>query len=421
MSGAGLVVVGGGLAALRALEAARRTGYDGRLTLLAAEDRAPYDRPPLSKARLAPGTSLEVEPLRSAQSLRDDLGVDVRLGRAATGLDTEAHEVHLDEEVVAYESLVIATGASPRPFPGDHLDGVHHLRTVEDSSVVRRGLDAGARLVVVGAGFIGSEVASAARAHGLEVSVVDAESAPMTRSLGAEVGALVAGLHRAAGVDLRLGVGVAGLEEVGGRVGGVRLDDAAVLPADLVVLGVGVAPATGWLEDSGLLLHPRDRGIVCDRTLATSAAGVWAAGDVAHAPNALFDDDLQRAEHWTNAAEQGAAAARHGLDPGAASAWAPVPYFWSEMLGHRLQFVGTPLADEVVVVAPRGAGGEDPADVAGTMALYRRGDRLVGTLAVDGSRVVMKFRRRIANRGDFAEAVAAARELVAARGAATPG
>lgn len=407
--GAGLVVVGGGLAGLRALETARRCGYEGPLTLLAAESRAPYDRPPLSKARLRADAPAEVEPWRTVEDLRDDLGVDVRLDAAATGLDPEAREVHLDAATVPYDALVVASGAAPRPFPGDHLAGVHHLRTADDSAAVRAGLDAGARLVVVGAGFIGGEVASAARARGLEVTVLDAEPAPLTRSLGPEVGALVADLHRAAGVDLRLGVGVTGLEEADGAVSGVRLDDGDVVPADLVVLGVGVAPSTAWLEGSGLALHERDRGVLCDATLATSAPGVWAAGDVAHAPNPLFDDDLQRAEHWTNAAEQGAAAARHALHPEGAAPLEPVPYFWSDALGHRLQFVGTPRADEVeLVTAPDGR-------AEGALALYRRGDRLVGTLAVDGPRIVMAFRRRIAGRGRYAEALDAARQAVAER------
>ncbi len=405
-------MVGGGLAALRAVETARNGGHEGPLTLVCGEDRPPYDRPPLSKDVLD-GTA-EVGEYRTAAALRDDLAVDLRLGVRATSLDTGARRVGLDDGTeVGYDALVIATGALPRPFAGDELDGVRHLRDAEDAEAVRAGLDAGARTVVVGAGFIGAEVASAARARGLPVTVLEAAPTPLARSVGPEVGDLVAGLHRAAGADLRLGAGVAGLVEGEGehrgRVVGVRLEGGEVVPADLVVLGVGVAPATAWLAGSGLAQH-EDGGVLCDATLATSAPGVWAAGDVAHAPNPLLDGDLMRLEHWTNAAEQGAAAARHALDPDAAQPLAPVPYFWSFCYGRRLQMVGTARADEVVLLE---AGPDAAADArVAALALYRRGERLVGALTLDGPRVVMKFRRRIAERGSFADAVAAGRELL---------
>ncbi len=403
-TGGRLVVVGGGLAGLRAVDTARREGHAGELVLVGAEARAPYDRPPLSKAALAPGAG-EVQPLRTADELRDDLGVDLRLGTEVTGLDTSARNLLLGDERLAYDALVVASGARPRPFAGDHLAGVTHLRTADDAVALRRGLDAGARTVVVGAGFIGSEVASAARARGLPVTVVEAADVPLERSLGPEVGHLVTRMHRDAGVDLRLGSGVAGLTGADGRVTGVDLADGSHLPADLVVLGVGVAPATAWLEGSGVALHPEDRGVVCDVDLATSAPGVWAAGDVVHAPSPLLGGDLLRVEHWTSAAEQGAAAARHALDPASARQVAPVPYFWSDVHGHRLQLVGTTRADEVVRLDP-GDGG-----VAGTVALWRRADRVVGALVVDGPRMVLKLRRRIADGGAFDEASAAAREL----------
>jgi len=293
---------------------------------------------------------------------------------------------------------VIATGAAPCTLPGtDEVAGVHALRTASDAAAVRAALDQGARTVVVGAGFIGSEVASAARRRGLPVTVVEAAELPLTRSVGSEVGTVCADMHRRAGTDLRLGAAVAGIESAGGRVRGVRLVSGEILPADLVVQGVGVAPSTGWLADSALVLHEHDRGVVCDATLWAGAPGVYAAGDVAHAPNPLFDHDLMRLEHWTNAAEQGAAAARHALDPAAARPLSPVPFFWSDWYEHRIQFVGTPRADEVVVASP---------PEAGFVALYRRGDRLVGALTIDRPRDIMKLRRRIAERGDVAEAVA---------------
>jgi NADPH-dependent 2,4-dienoyl-CoA reductase/sulfur reductase-like enzyme len=402
-----LVVVGGSLAGLRAVETARRSGFDGEITLVGAERHPPYDRPPLSKACLASDGPERAHPFRTEAELRDDLEVRLLLGSAADGLDSTARQVSVAGHEVDYDALVIATGASPRRFPGaEHIAGVHYLRTAEDAAAIRAALDAGARTVVIGAGFIGSEVASAARARGLAVTVVEALDVPLAAAVGPEVGTALAELHRVAGTDLRLGTAVSGIESADGRVSGVRLDDQTLLPADLVVLGTGVAPATGWLRDSGVTLHEHDGGVVCDATLATGVPGVYAAGDVAHVPNALFDHDLMRPEHWTNAAEQGAAAARHALDAAAARALESVPYFWSDWYSHRIQFVGTSRADDVAVVQPA-------AD--GLVALYRRDDRIVGALSVDRPRDIMKLRRRIANREAWEDGVAFAERLTAAR------
>ena len=398
-----LVVVGASLAGLRAVEAARRAGFTGSITLIGAEDHLPYDRPPLSKAVLH-GDS-QVEPFVDEAGFAD-LGVDLRLGAPATGLDTQKRVVRVADEEVPYDALVIATGARPRPLDGllggeAVPAGVHVLRTAGDAEAIRDALDAGAVTVVIGAGFIGSEVASSARKRGLPVTIVEAMDLPLTRSIGPEAGRVCADLHRANGTELRLGVGVDRIESADGRVTGVLLADGTLLPADLVVVGTGVLPNTDWLEDSGLTLHELDRGIVCDAHLWTGVDGVYAAGDVAHSPNPLFDDQLMRLEHWTNAAEQGAAAARHAIAPEAAEPLAPVPYFWSDWYAHRIQFVGTPVADEVRVIS------EQP-----FIALYRREDRLVGAMTVDGQRLIMKLRRRIADRGDWAEAVAFANEGV---------
>lgn len=391
-------MVGASLAGLRAVEAARRAGFGAAITLVGAEEHLPYDRPPLSKAFLAGDTPPELVTFHEERYLRDDLGVELLLGSPAEALDTAAQSVRVAGREVPYDALVIATGAAPRRLPtADEVTGVHVLRTAEDAVAIRSALDAGARTVVVGAGFIGSEVASAARKRGLPVTVLEAAGLPLTRSVGVEVGTVCADLHRAAGSDLRLGAGLAGVESEDGAVTGVRLDSGEVLAADLVVLGIGVTPATGWLEGSGIPLHARDRGVVCDATLWTGVPGVYAAGDVAHVPNPLFDGDLMRLEHWTSAAEQGAAAARHALDPASARPLAPVPYFWSDWYGRRIQFVGTPRAEEVRVVAPAEEG---------FVALYRRGDRVVGALTVDRPRDVMKLRRRVADRGDWCEAVA---------------
>lgn len=393
-----LVIAGASLAGLRAVESARATGYTGRIVLIGAEEHLPYDRPPLSKAFLATDGPGSVAPFRTEAELRDDLGAELMLGAPADGLDTAAREVSVAGTGVRYDALVIATGATARPFPGaEGIAGVHTLRTAEDASAIRAALDRGARTAVIGAGFIGSEVASAARKRGLPVTIVEALDVPLSRSVGPEAGAVCADLHRAAGTGLRLSTVVSGLETAGGAVTGVRLSTGEVLPADLVVAGIGVTPATGWLEGSGVPLHERDRGVLCDETLATGVPGVYAAGDVAHVPNPLFDGELMRLEHWTNAAEQGAAAARHALDPAAARPLAAVPYFWSDTYDHRIQFVGTPHADEVLAAVPADAG---------FTALYRRGDRVVGALTVDRPREIMKYRRRIAAGAPWAEAVA---------------
>jgi NADPH-dependent 2,4-dienoyl-CoA reductase/sulfur reductase-like enzyme len=408
-----LVVVGASLAGLRAVEAARRRGFTGEVVLVGAEGRAPYDRPPLSKAVLAPDGPLEPPVLRNEVSLRTELGVALRLGTPATGLDIDARVVQLGDEEVRYDALVIATGATARTLPGSEgIAGVQTVRTAADAAAVRTALDGGARTVVVGAGFIGSEVASAARARRVPVTVVEAADVPLVRAVGAEAGAVLVDLHRAAGTDLRLGVGVVGLRtELGAdgteRVTGVRLTDGSTVPADLVVVGIGAAPATGWLRDSGLALHPRDGGVVCDATSWTGAPGVYAAGDLVHWPNPLFardPGDLMRLEHWTSAAEQGALAAVHALRLAEPKPLATVPYFWSDWYGHRVQLVGVAAADEVLRVDP---GTERP------LLLYRRGDRVVGALSVDRPAEIMKYRRLVAGRSPWEDALALA-------GAGTP-
>lgn len=391
-----LVVVGASLAGLRAVESARKAGHDGPVTLVGAERHLPYDRPPLSKAYL--DDAPEPDPtFRTGAVLRDELRVDLRLGAAATGLDPKARVVGFgDGAELGYDALVVATGGAARPLPGaEGVAGVHTLRTVDDAAAVRAALDAGARTVVVGAGFIGSEVASGARKRGLPATVVEALPVPLVRSVGEDMGHACAALHRAHGTDLRCGVTVEGLDTTAGRVTGVRLSDGTTVPADLVVVGIGVAPGTGWLEGSGLELHDRDRGVVADATLR-AADGVYAAGDVVHFPNALFDDELMRLEHWTTAAEQGALAARNALDPAHATPLGTVPYFWSDWYGSRIQFVGVPRAEEIRVIDP----GER------FLALYRRGDRLVGTITIDRPTQIMKYKRLIAQRASWTDALA---------------
>ena len=378
---AAFVVVGASLAGLRAVEAARKAGYTGRLVLVGAEPHLPYDRPPLSKAFLDPGEPPPVPHHRTQDEL-DGLDVELRLGSPATGLDTAAREVALaDGERLPYRQVVLATGAQARHLPGERLPGVHALRTLDDARAIRSALDAGCRAVVIGGGFIGSEVASAARKRDLPVTVLEAAPMPLVRAVGEQMAPACAALHDRHGTELRCGVAVAALEG-DGRVERVVLSDGQVLPADLVVVGIGADPVTDWLQDSGLEL---DDGVVCDQTLR-AADGVYAAGDVARWHNPQFDRAM-RLEHWTSAAEQGAAAARNALDPQNASAYKTVPYFWSDWYTDKLQMVGITDADEVRVIGDL--------DDERWVALYRSGDSLVGALSLNMPGKIMKYRAMI--------------------------
>jgi NADPH-dependent 2,4-dienoyl-CoA reductase/sulfur reductase-like enzyme len=273
--------------------------------------------------------------------------------------------------------------------------GIYMLRTLDDSLAIRDALDATPRVVVVGAGFIGSEVAATCRMRGLDVTLLEALPVPLARALGDEVGAACAELHRDNGVDLRVGVAVDGFDG-DGRVERVRLSDGGTVDADIVVIGVGVAPETAWLEGSGLVLG---NGVRCDASCFASAPGVVAAGDVARWHNPLFGVDM-RVEHWTNAAEQGTAAARALLAGAGAEPFAPVPYFWSDQYDAKIQFVGMCApGDELRVV--HGSVAERR-----FVALYGRAGRLVGALAVSRPRLLMAYRRLIAAGAAWDDALA---------------
>lgn len=396
-----LVVVGASLAGLRAVEGARKAGFDGRITLIGAEEHLPYDRPPLSKAFL--DGAVEAPFFRDESVLTEELGVELMLGTRATALDPRHQIVHAGGCDVPYDGLVIATGATARNLPGaERLSGVHTLRTLDDASAVREALDARARTVVIGAGFIGSEVASGARKRGLPVTVVEAAPTPLVRAVGS-MGRPCSALHLANGTDLRCGVAVAALEG-DGRVERVRLADGTLIEADLVVVGAGAVAETGWLEGAGLQL---DNGVVCDETLAAGPPGVYAAGDVARWYNPLFERHM-RLEHWSSAAEQGAAAGAAAAVAGTAKPYETVPYFWSDWYDTRIQFVGIPDADEVTFAL-------GDAESNRFVALYRSGDRLVGALAVNKQREIMKFRALIARRSSWSDALdfaAKRRELI---------
>ncbi|WP_257016322.1 NAD(P)/FAD-dependent oxidoreductase [Rhodococcus sp. ACS1] len=373
-----LIVVGASLAGLRAVEAARREGWGGPITLLGAEPVLPYDRPPLSKAVLADGAPVEFKPFRTEAELVTDLGVTLALGERATGLDLDRSVITTNQRTLAYSRLVIATGSSPIPLPGVKFsDRILSLRTWHDAVALRRRLNQGGRLAVVGAGFIGAEIASAAVKRGLEVTLLEAAEAPLVPALGTAVARALAGVHAANGVTLATGVRVAAITESGGSVD-IDLADGSRLTADTVVVGVGSRPQTGWLEGSGLTL---DNGVVCDATLS-AAPNVYAAGDVARWPNALFGDELMRLEHWTSAAEQGIWAGCNAARETAES-FQTVPYFWSDWYGNRIQFLGT-RSDDVEII---GSGDK-------FVALYSSGPKLVGVLGLN-SPMVMRLRAAI--------------------------
>ena len=320
----------------------------------------------------------------------------------ATGLDLDRREVELDGgKRLAFDGLVIATGASARLLRGTPpLAGIHLLRTLDDCLALAADLDLEPRVVVVGAGFIGSEVASTCRSRGLDVTVLEALPVPLVRAVGPAMGEVLAGLHRDHGVDLRTGVGVAGFDGTD-RVERVRLADGSAIDADVVVVGVGVSPEVGWLEGSGLTL---DNGVVCDAT-CTAAPGVVAAGDVARWPNPLFG--VMRVEHWTNASDQGAAAARSLLARAAgeeAPPFAPVPYVWSDQFGLKIQYLGDSRPDDEVEVVHGSTADRR------FVTLYRREGRVVAALAIGRPRLLMKARALIAGQSSWEEALDATRQ-----------
>jgi NADPH-dependent 2,4-dienoyl-CoA reductase/sulfur reductase-like enzyme len=345
----------------------------------------PYTRPPLSKELLASPAQAAVPYLRPA-----DLEATWLLEQRATELDRAARRVGLaGGEQIPYERVVIATGSRPRPWagPGAELAGLHLLRTVDDAVALRDAFAAGPRVAIVGAGFIGCEVASSARALGLDVALFDIVRAPMP-ALGDLLGERCAALHRAHGVDLRLGTGVAALHGSGGRICAVELADGSRHEADVVVLALGAVPCTEWLAGTGLAL---DHGVRCDVTLTVLGdPDLLAAGDVAAWPHALADGGPIRVEHWTNAAEQGALAGRNAVVPAAArEPYGGVPSFWSDQYGVKIQAVGVPhLADRQLVV-------EESEDGARLVAIAERAGVLIGAVGFDAARRMPHYRRQL--------------------------
>ena len=389
-------IVGASLAGYWAAETLRRDGFEGRISLIGDEPHAPYDRPPLSKKFLAGDLDDDRLPLTTAEKLAD-LGLEMRLGCRATGLDVTTRTLEVDGVAEPYDGLLIATGARCRNLPGTAgLAGVHTLRTRDDAEAIRDALANGARrVVVVGAGFIGAEVASTAIGRGAEVTMVEALEAPFGRVLGVEMGAVMADVHRRHGVDLRTGVGI---DEVLGddRLVGVRLADGATLEADLLVVGIGVVPNTDWLEGSGLTL---DDGVVCDET-CLAAPDVAAAGDVARWANPRYGE-VMRVEHWDNAVQQGVHAARRLLQSDEeATPYAPVPWFWTDQYDRKVQLAGRPHTDDEVRVV---AGSTAEHRFA---AFYGRDGRFTAALGMNRPRQVMQSKGLLDAGASWDEALA---------------
>ena len=356
------MIVGASLAGLRCAQSLRAKGFDGTISLYGDETTLPYDRPPLSKQVLAGEWDADRVPLAD-DATYEKLELELQLGVHVSSID----------DVGPYDHLVVATGSRPRT-----IDGGVTLRTLDDSLALKRAFEAKPTVVVVGAGFIGAEVAATARGYGLDVTVLEALPQPLSRALGEEVGAALGRLHTAKDVTLRCGVGVARIDDAG-----VHLADGSVVAGDLVVVGIGVTPNVEWLEESGAEL--RD-GVVCDENLAViGIPNAWAAGDVVRWPHAKYGDI--RIEHWTNAVEQGqhvAAAIVGDIKP-----FATVPFVWSDQYEHRIQIVGRPMpTDEIRVV-------HGSLDAPPWAVEHVRDGEVMGVTGVDSVKVVMPYRRSL--------------------------
>jgi NADPH-dependent 2,4-dienoyl-CoA reductase/sulfur reductase-like enzyme len=377
-----VLVVGAGLGGLRTVEQLRATGYEGRISLVGAEEHAPYDRPPLSKQVLTGDWEPERTGLRTVEEL-ENLGVRTHLGLRAVAL--RPGEVELSDGATLYaDAIVVATGLVARRLP-DQPASVHTLRTLDDALALRAQLEKIGSLLVVGGGFIGAEVASSARSRGVEVTVLEALPAPSSRALGADLGAVAGRLLTEGGVDLRTNVRITGFVD-----GGVALEDGSTVTADAVVVGIGGVPDLDWIEgvdaSRGLLCGPSGR--------VEGLEGVWAVGDVA-------SWDGHRSEHWTSAGDQAAVVARDIV--GEEAPPATVPYFWSDQFGLKIQLIGRPDgADEVL---PLHGTGLDGGPIKGTVAGYLAGGKLVAVAGFGAARLIARYRALVADGADRAAAL----------------
>jgi phthalate 3,4-dioxygenase ferredoxin reductase component len=399
----GVVVVGSSVAGVRTAQNLRRKGYAGGILLLGAEAELPYDKPPLSKQFLA-GEWDVGQTLLLSQEQADADGIELRLGVAATRLDVADRQVVLaDGSSIGYDTVVIATGASARPSPWRTGSGVHVVRTLDDSRILRDDLQRDGPVVVVGGGFIGSEVAATARGLGREVTVVDPLPAPIGRVVGPEVGMLFAELHRRHGVATRFGIGVEGITGSAGALQ-VRLTDGSELPAATVVVGIGALPNDTWLADSGL---PVDNGVLCDEySRAVDAPDVHAVGDVARWFHPVYREHV-RAEHWTSAVEQALCAAHNIVHPTDLRPHLTVEYIWSDQYDWRIQVVGRPI---------RGSRHEMVGDPSGprprVAVIYTDATgALHGAVTINWAKALIQCRRLLMEGATSEEALAAVHSL----------
>lgn len=372
-----LVIVGASLSGVRAAEGARAQGWAGRIVMVGEEPHLPYDRPPLSKALLDPETEPALPLLRQAEGW-EALDVELMTSTAATAVDTDRKTLLTTSGPIGYQALVIATGHHARSI--DELagfDNVHTLRHFDDALDIRETLRTATRLLVIGTGFIGSEIASAAAARGIDVTLLGTGAYPLARGVGPRAGAKLAALHEHAGVTLLSGSGLSDVTSHDNRIESVRTSCGRETLVDAVVVGSRSSPATEWLSTSGLTLDASSRGVVCDPTLATSALAVWAAGDVAvvaGAPGA----------HWTSAAAQGFIAGSNAV--GGQQKYLGVPFAWSSWYGHRIQLVGTTTTD---------AQGTISETVDDGVVLYSDGGRVVGAVGIDAPGRIARIRRAL--------------------------
>ncbi|MGB2756664.1 MAG: FAD-dependent oxidoreductase [Acidimicrobiia bacterium] len=375
-----LAVVGGSLAGIRCVEAARRLGFTGTIHLVEPDAEAPYDRPPFSKRFLR---DAEVTPSSLHSNSLDDLQLVIHR-QPATALDADEVMIGLaDGTVLEPDAIVIATGSSPRMLsdtPGAHLGGIHVLRSANDARALRSALSPGARLVIIGAGFIGLEVAATARAMECQVTVIEALDAPLERGVGATVGSMIGEWHRAHGVDIRCGTQLEGFSGAG-VVDSVHLGDGTTIPADLVLVGIGTQPNTAWLANSGLRF---DDGVLCDATLC-ARPNIFAIGDVARFEHPRYGS--VRFEHWTNAVESGMFLAQSLFGGQPPTPYAPLPFVWSDQYDVTFQVIGAPgKSTEVSFVTP-------PNETFSFLALYERAGLVTGAVAANQPKALTRVRR----------------------------
>lgn len=378
-----IAVVGGGLAGLRYIEAVRRGGYEGSIHFIDPDEQAPYDRPPLSKGFLrdpnAPVPVLRQAPL-------EDLKVVVHRQRA-THLAVESRTVTLeDATTLEATTIVLATGVRPRPLPslpGSDLAGIMSLRSIHDAQLLRDQLRPGARVVIIGAGFIGMEVAATAKSLGCDVTVIEALATPLERGLGETVGNMVANWHRSEGVQVECETSVVGFHGTQ-QITAVECGEGITTPADVVLVGIGAIPNTEWLSESGLQL---ENGVVCDGQLR-AAPGIFALGDLARFEHARYG--LVRFEHWTNAVESAMyLGAANGTPEGSTTAFAPVPFVWSDQYDRTIQVVGMSGPNTATIMLR-----SDAADRS-FLAVYEDEGRVVGAAAAGAPKEFMKIRRAL--------------------------